>query len=92
MTKTKEHLDFMNQTVTTGDFVISLGHSFGHTLACYKIIECTNKMIRIVPVRYKPKKPKKTKKAKKKPGRLFYSKDVVRIEPALVTLHYLRDV
>jgi len=64
-----KHKDYFLQEITTGDYVITaLGYGYG--ISHHKVIDQTNKMIRI-----------ETSRSSK----LVYSKDVMLIDSALIT-------
>ena len=73
-------LDYFNQELSIGDFVIAAN---GHELATYKIIRITPKMVRVV------KLNAKTDKAKK--GKLRYSHELFKVSPAQVTYYLLSN-
>ncbi len=78
------HKDYLGIPLTVGDFVVGSYGSMESTIACFKIVEETPKMIRVDRL----DRLRKTKKGHK-PGKLAYSKEFVKVDSEAVMMHYL---
>ena len=74
-----KHYDFLGQELNENEFVIA---GQGHELSIYRIMRFTTKMVRVVNIKAQ------TRVAKK--GKLRYSKELLKVDPQLVTYHLMR--
>lgn len=83
-----KHTDFFEQELEIGDYVVSTTWNNGE-FSCWKIIETTPRMLRIVNLMNKRRK-KYGATAKAKPGELRYGKQMIKMDPELITFHLLK--
>ena len=71
--------DLFGQTVAPGDFVIAAD---SHTLALYRVLRITPKMIRVVNIKAKSKTALK--------GKLRYPQELFKIEEHMATFYLMK--
>ena len=76
----KNPADFIGQPIHVGDYVVGAQST---SLAMYKVIKITPKMIRIVSINAK------TRLALK--GKLRYADELLKVEERLVTFHLMKS-